>query len=690
MISDEEKEQVRQATDFAALVGETVQLKPRGQDLWGCCPFHNEKSPSFKITPSTGLWHCFGCGKGGDVFAYVREREHLDFPDAIRYLAERAGIELHEERSRGPRGPKRNRILDCLEAAQDFYCTQLLRVKGPAQDAARAYFAGRGFGSQLCRSWTLGYAPGHGALVSYLRKQGFTPAEIVAADLGVQSGSQLRDRFYDRVMFPIHDEIGRCIAFGGRVLTDAKPKYLNTKETAVFHKGKHLFAFDRAKEGIAAKGQAIVCEGYTDVIAMHRAGFTNAVAALGTSFSADHVRALSRFAKTIVCMFDGDAAGQRAAERAIQFIEKTDADLRCVVLPNNLDPMEFLADKSADDMAAQLAASRPLIDFVFEKRLAAFDLSVPGQRVRAADELSDLLAPLKHSVLLDNYVMQVANAVGASPDVVRNKVMNAHPQSSAAPAAVQERSTHTAKQRQSTPAPYPDTTDMPSYVPDDYVPNDYVPYDNYFPNDYVPEEASAGSGGSASYGGPDTYEPVSSSAAVSTQTSNPSGNTNPGPSASTAYGEALSADERRQLTIERELLGVMANHLDAARPYEMQIGSFMWADPRHLSIAWAMLAQSEGATPQQCVRAAEQVVPEAATILSTATSTATTPAEVTRELALLVDQVDFFSSRRQLQSISYKVSATTDPVTSQQLLQQAQQLQNHLQELSKKFSVQQY
>lgn len=700
MISDSEKEQVRQATDFAALVSETVQLKPRGQDLWGCCPFHNEKSPSFKITPSTGLWHCFGCGKGGDVFAYVREREHLDFPDAIRYLAERAGIELHEERSSGHRGPKRNRLIECLDAAQEFYCTQLLRVRGAEHDAARAYFAGRGFGSQLCRSWSLGYAPGRGSLVTHLRKQGFTPAEIVGADLGVQSGSQLRDRFYDRVMFPIHDEIGRCIAFGGRVLTDAKPKYLNTKETPVFHKGKHLFAFDRAKEGIAAKGQAIVCEGYTDVIAMHRAGFTQTVAALGTSFSADHVRALSRFAKTIICMFDGDAAGQRAAERAIQFIEQTDADLRCVVLPNNLDPMEFLAEKSADDMAAQLAASRPLIDFVFEKRLAAFDLSVPGQRVRAADELSELLAPLKNSVLLDNYVMQVANAVGASPEVVRAKVVNARPQhaNTRGSARAQGQSSQVfAPQTSVNPhaqvsaglAPaqplygsYPDASYEVGFVPDDYVPYD----------DYVPVEATASSQQpSAAQGASFSREAgfaggVSATFAPASTTSGTAG----APATNAAYGQALSADERRQLSIERELLGVMANHLDAARPYEFKIGSFMWTDPRYLSIAWAMLALPVGSTPAACVHAAEQVVPEAASILAAATSNATSPSEVARELELLVDQVDFFSSRRQLQSISYKVSATTDPASSQQLLLEAQQLQAHLQELSKKFSVQQY
>ncbi len=422
MITDEDKERVRQATDVLALVGETVELRQRGNSFWGCCPFHQEKSPSFHVDPQTGLWKCFGCGESGDVFAYVMRRESLDFPDSIRYLADRAGIELSEEQG-ARRGPRRNRLVEALTMAEEYYNTMLLRGRGQGPDAARRYLGGRGFGSAVCRSWKLGYAPGNGKLVSYLRSKGFTPAELVAADLALESGGRLRDRFYERVMFPIHDRQGRTIAFGGRVMGDAKPKYLNTKETPVFHKSKHLFAFDRAKDSMTATGEAIVCEGYTDVIAMHEAGLTNAVAALGTSFSVDHVRAISGFAKSrIICLFDGDAAGQKAAERAVQFMDKTQLEMVCVVLPDNQDPAEYLADHGVDELRARLSEARPLMDFVFERRLAAYDLSVPGQRVAALDSLAEVLAPLKDSVLLDGYAAQVAQMLGTTTEEARRRI----------------------------------------------------------------------------------------------------------------------------------------------------------------------------------------------------------------------------------------------------------------------------
>ena len=408
MITDEDKERVRQATDVLALVGETVELRQQGSTYWGRCPFHPDKNPSFHVDPQTGLWKCFGCGESGDIFAYVMKREGLEFPDAIRYLADRAGIELQEERGTN-RGPRRNRLIDALTEAEGYYSTMLLR--------------GRGFGSPICKKWRLGYAPGNGQLIAYLRSKGFTNAELVAADLALESNGRLRDRFYGRVMFPIHDRQGRTIAFGGRVLDDGKPKYLNTNETPVFHKSKHLFAFDRAKDGMVATGEAIVCEGYTDVIAMHEAGFTNTVAALGTSFSVDHVRAISGFAKTrIICMFDGDAAGQKAAERAVQFLDKTQLEMVCVVLPDNQDPAEYLADHGANAMRDRLAEARPLMDFVFERRLATYDLSVPGQRVAALDSLAEVLAPLKESILLDGYAAQIAQILGTNTDEVKRRI----------------------------------------------------------------------------------------------------------------------------------------------------------------------------------------------------------------------------------------------------------------------------
>ncbi len=230
MITEEEKEKVRAATDLVALVSETVELRQRGREFWGCCPFHDEKTPSFHVIPATQVWHCFGCGTGGDCFSYVQKRENLSFPEAIRYLADRAGIELSDDGTYERRGTKRTRLIEVCEATADFYHTMLMRGK---DGRPRDYFKSRGFGSDVCRRYRLGFAPGRGSLVAHLRSKGFTPREMIDANVAVSRGRGVSDRFYDRVMFPIMDEQGRCIAFGGRIMGDGQPKYLNTSETAL-------------------------------------------------------------------------------------------------------------------------------------------------------------------------------------------------------------------------------------------------------------------------------------------------------------------------------------------------------------------------------------------------------------------------------------------------------------------------
>ncbi len=675
MISDEDRERVRQATDFLALVSETVELKQRGSDFWGCCPFHHEKSPSFHVNPSTGLWKCFGCGAGGDLFDYVMKRESLDFPDAIRYLADRANIELQEDARPGQRGPKKNRLIECLTEAESFYSTMLMRGKGEGPASGRRYFAGRGFGSDVCRRWHLGYAPGYGSLVRHLRSKGFSVQEIQAADLAVDRNGRAADRFYDRVMFPIHDEQGRTIAFGGRVMTDAKPKYLNTKETTVFHKGKHLFAFDRAKEGIAARGVAIVSEGYTDVIALHEAGYTNAVAALGTSFSLDHVRTLSRFAKKIICMFDGDAAGQKAAERAIQFIDKTEADLRCVVLPDGQDPMEFLQTHQPADLQPILDAARPLMDFVLEKRLAGYDLSSPGRRVAALDDLATLLAPLKHSVLLDGYATQLADALKVDPEetkrVIRSKPVPSQGAgergaSWGAPsrAGSARSGSQGAASRGRSDGSWQQTARRPA------APG---PSDGYYddaPADYVPDEAYG-------YDAPAAAPAVTHAPVASAQV------------APVTYA-ALSADERMQLSVERELLAMMAADPDALRAHADRIATFSWSDARHESMAWAMLATPEGTTPAGAVAAASAVVPEAPRILASGQLVYQQGMTADQKVDFLLDTVDLYSTRRKIREIRSKLRAGEASVPNEEagrLFSEATELQRHANELSSYISA---
>ena len=647
MISDEDKERVRQATDFVQLVSETVELRQRGQEFWGCCPFHGEKTPSFKVNPATGLWHCFGCGEGGDVFSYVQRRENLEFPDAIRYLADRAGIELAEERG-GQRGPRKTRLMEALGEAESYYHLMLMRGRGEGPDSARRYLSGRGFGSDVCRRWGLGYAPGHGQLVAQLRAKGFSAAELVSADLAYERSGRLTDRFYDRVMFPIHDEMGRTIAFGGRILgakRDGVAKYVNTRDTAAFNKGKHLFAYDRARESMAATGEAIVCEGYTDVIAMHEAGFTNTVAALGTAFRLDHVRLMERQrVSKIICMFDGDAAGQRAAERAVRYIDKTSAALLCVVLPDNQDPMEFLAAHGAPALRPILDSARPLMDFVFEKRLAGHDLTSPGRRVRALEDMASLLAPLKRSVLLDEYATRLADTLGMDVDETKRAIREAK-----VVEPDDERPVRRPAAQGQTPgraaAPRRDAGGS-SFSPaaeDDFAPA---------PDDYVPAEA---------------YDAPAAAPAPALR--------------------ALSADERMQVAAERELLSALAQRPDALRAYEDRIAGLSWADARHEAMAWAMLSTPEGSTPAEVVAAATTVTPDAPAILSGGRVMGEGELTDAEKLDLIVDNAELCSCRRRIRQIRVELSASGTPDDrSESLFQEATELQRRVGELSRRIS----
>ena len=652
MITDEDKERVRQATDFVTLVSETVELKPRGQDYWGCCPFHQEKSPSFKINPSTGLWHCFGaCSEGGDVFSYVMKRENLDFPDAIRYLADKAGITLSEE-AHVSKGPRKNRLIECLTEAENYFHSMLMRGRGEGPETARAYLSGRGFGAGVCKRWKLGYAPGRGALVAHLRKCGFTTQEMVAANLAVERNGRISDWFYDRVMFPIHDEQGRTIAFGGRITKKVEnaPKYLNTRDTTVFNKGKHLFAYDVAKETIAAQSEAIICEGYTDVIAMHEAGFTNTVAALGTAFTSEHVKLIDRQrARKIICMFDGDAAGQHAAARAIKFIDKTTAAFLCVVLPNNQDPMEFLAESGAEKLRPILDSARPLMDFVFDATSAEFDLSVPGGRVKALEALASLLAPLKTSVLLSEYAFRVADLLHIDAEEAKRAIKSAPIQDDAS-----NFRTSKSARKQSQKTSY-NTSNNLTYTKSPV----YAEGSSY---DEVPpyDEAS-------------TYD-------VSADVRVPSG------------PQGLSAEDRRQVNSELELLSAMATNLSLVREYQDRIADFVWADARHQTMAWAMLATPEGATPAQVVAAAEAVEPNAAAILSSGRVISEGNSDTRRSLEFIVDTVDYYSVQRKLREIRSNLRSgsytgeQSDETLAEEQLAAAQALQTRALELGKRLT----
>ena len=577
MISDEDKNRVRAATDLVALVQETVELRPRGHEFWGCCPFHGEKTPSFHIIPATQVWHCFGCGEGGDCFTYIMKRENLSFPESIRYLAERAGIELQEETSFTRRGTKRARLVEVCEATCDFYHTMLMRGK---DGRGREYFASRGLGSDVCQRYRLGFAPGRGALVNHLRSQGFSPREMIDANVAIDRRGGLADRFYDRDMFPIFDEQGKCIAFGGRIMGAGEPKYLNTSETPLFHKKRNLYGFNWAKEHIVAANEAIVVEGYTDAIACWEGGIKNVVATLGTALTEHHVKTLTRFAKKIIYLFDGDNAGQKAAERAIQFVETGSIDLRCVILPDNMDPNDYVNAKGGSALRQLLDESEPLLDFVFRKLEQRADASTPAGRARALEDACRLIYPLRASYMIDTYFVRIADLLGVDVDMVRtaskrvfNDVARKEEQ-----AQQREAARERYQQNASRSTPRADREPVPAV---DFAPGippvDEEPYEPY---DYLPAEAQGAM--SAPF--------VESSVA---------------PAAPAAAAPIYTDLERRSLAGERELLCLMTSHLDSFRPYGDRICEIDWVDSRHEAIAWAVLATPEGAGPAEVMDAAQ-------------------------------------------------------------------------------------
>lgn len=647
MISEDDKNKVRDATDLVALIQETVELKPRGNtDLWGCCPFHGEKTPSFHVIPSTQVWHCFGCGEGGDAFTYVMKRENLSFPESIRYLADRAGIELEEERTFKRSGTKRNRLIEVCEATAEFYHTLLMRGK---DDRGRAYCKGRDLDAATCRTYHLGFAPGHGALVRYLGSKGFTPQEMIDANVAFRSRSGgLVDRFFDRVIFPIYDEQGRCIAFGGRALDKEKTnaKYLNTSETPIFHKGKNLYGFNWAKDHIVNANEVIVVEGYISAMSCWKAGIENIVAVLGTALTESHVKTLTRFTKKIIYMFDGDAAGQKAARRAIQFIEKDDIDLRCVILPDGQDPDDFVRANGGEALRALLDQSIPLMDFVFGKLEEESDISTPGGRAKAMRSALELIYPLRASYMIDGYYMQIADRLGLDVEMIRSnagKVFRevqqreetnrrreqqrerAHAERERIGAegggAPRARGSETIASVGSAPAAPGATSTV-----------DYPPYDEPFyedaPYDYVPDA-------------PDVV-----------------GSEPPARNEGAALS-MLTDLERRQLACERELLTMLTTYPDAFRPFAERITEVEWVDSRNETIAWSVLATPEGTGAAEVMSAARAVCPEAAQLVSAGMISATSRHPTETNIAFLLDTLELYTVRRRMKAAQSRLRSNS-------------------------------
>lgn len=402
-----------------------VELKRRGRNLVGLCPFHNEKTPSFHIYPENNSFYCFGCNKGGGVFQFVMGAENLAFPDAVRWLAQRAGMQVPEDSANDSMARLRTRILEINREAGRFYYAALYTAEGrPGLE----YLRGRGLDDRTIRHFGLGYAPDSGyALVRHLREKGYGQSELTASDMArISRAGNLYDRYRGRVMFPIFDLRGNVVAFGGRILTEEKPKYINTSDTPVYHKSSGLFAMNFAKD--AKSRQLILAEGYMDVIALHRAGFTNAIASLGTSLTEEQARVIRRYAEEAVICYDSDEAGQRATQRAIPILKNAGLLVRVITVPGGKDPDEFMRMHGENGPARfkQLLESGGTdTEYRLARVRMKYDLDTEEGKTRYLREAVDaVLAPLD-GMERDVYAGRLAQETGVSRAAVTEAAQRA-------------------------------------------------------------------------------------------------------------------------------------------------------------------------------------------------------------------------------------------------------------------------
>lgn len=415
-------EEIRRRCDIVEIIAQYVHLKRVGRGLVGRCPFHDDRTPSFSVSPDRQVFYCFGCHAAGDVFAFVMKKEGLDFPEAVASLARRAGVRLPEGREEGRRRGEREEILRALAAAAAYFARVL--EGDPAAEEARRYLGRRCVGEEARRRFGLGYAPPRGdALVRELAGVGFPIAVLVRAGLAAVDGDgRPRDRFRGRVMFPIRDEQGRVVAFGGRSLGDEQPKYLNSPETPVFVKRQTWYGLDVARPAVRESGRALVMEGYMDVVTAHQHGFTEAVASLGTSLSQEQAWSLARHAREVVLAYDADAAGGLAALRGIEAFRRAGCLVRVARLPEGEDPDAFLRARGAEAFRSVIAGAAPLLEYVFEEAVRRSDPGSVEGKVAVVRAVLPHLAAEESAVARDAYLARFAARLGIAEEALRQEL----------------------------------------------------------------------------------------------------------------------------------------------------------------------------------------------------------------------------------------------------------------------------
>jgi DNA primase len=421
-VRQDARDEIRQRINLVELVSQHVALKKAGRQYKGLCPFHQEKTPSFHVDPERGLWYCFGCSQGGDAFDFVMRTGNLSFPEAMEQLAARTGVRLERTPEEARSASEREQVLRALDAAAAFYREHLAGKEG---EAARAYLQRRGVDFQTARHFGLGYAPqAWDALLRHLRGRGYPPevlerAGLVAARPG---GEGYYDFLRHRLVFPIQDLQGRTVAFGGRALDEATPKYLNTRESPVFNKGRTLYALNWAREAIRETGEVVLVEGYMDALTCHQFGIRNAVASLGTALTLDHVLLLKRFAPRAVVVYDPDAAGRAASERGLQLFEEGEVPVRVAVLPAGSDPDAFLRREGPEKFRTILADALPVFEYLVAQALTRHDPRTVEGKVGLVDELVPVLGAVANPVRQSEYLRALAERFAISEDALRQRL----------------------------------------------------------------------------------------------------------------------------------------------------------------------------------------------------------------------------------------------------------------------------
>ncbi len=427
-ISEDKIQEIRERIDIVELVSSYLPLKRSGANHLGLCPFHSEKTPSFNVNAPRQIFHCFGCGVGGDVFSFIMRMEGLSFPEAIRRLAERAGIEIEEEQltpAEEQQRHERDRLLRVSEVAAAFYHQLLL--EDPQGAEGRRYLRQRGYEGETVRAFGLGYAPDSWqALADHLAGKGFEPKwarDILGLVREGQKGRGDYDLFRKRLLFPIQDSRGRVVAFGGRVLDDSLPKYINSPESPIYHKGRILYGLYQAKEAMRRSETGIVVEGYFDQLALYRAGFQNAVATCGTALTSEHARLLKRYCKKLLLFFDQDKAGRKATFRAMEVLLAEGLAAAVVELSADEDPDSYLASHAPEELKVYFDRARPVLQVYLEHCLALHGDSIEG-KARAAEEVLVKLRLLPSELERDLYLKELAQRTGLDEDLLKKKAIS--------------------------------------------------------------------------------------------------------------------------------------------------------------------------------------------------------------------------------------------------------------------------